>query len=164
MELGRRASKVSVRDPSKRKKMPDNSFETQSNENRSPQNSASDQSSVSLNVSSLISLCALGLLVAFFLPWINVLLIKPSGFELAKQEGKYLLLWAIPAFSAITFFAGLAKAGQKSIAQATGCLPFFFLMVAIYTDGTDILKTLDYGAYTSLAMGLGLMLLPSRLK
>ena len=144
--------------------MSDHSPETHTTENPSQHTSSSQQSSVTLEVPHLIGLCAIGLLIAFFLPWINLAFIKPSGFELAKQGGKYLLLWVIPAFSALTFFAGIAREGLKGAAQLTGLLPFLFLMVGIYTDGTDILKTLDYGGYTSLAAGLGLIILPSRLK
>ena len=75
-----------------------------------------------------------------------------------------MALWVIPGFSLVTLLAGIAKQGQKAISQFTGLLPFFFLLLEVHDAGKDILKTLDYGAYASLAMGLGLIILPSRLK
>lgn len=144
--------------------MSDNSPNTGSSENVDRQTEANGQSSVTLSISHLIGLCSIGLLVAFFLPWLNLLIVRGSGFELAKQGGMALTLWAIPALSLVTFLAGMAKDGQKGMAQFTGCLPFFFLIAAVYENGADILKTFDYGAYASLAFGLALVVLPSRLK
>lgn len=144
--------------------MSDHSPETESNETSSPSTSSSGQSSASLDVGHLVSLCAIGLLVSFFLPWIKILFIRGSGFDLAKQGGVALALWVIPAFSLVTLLAGMAKQSQKAISQFTGLLPFLFLILEVHDAGTDILKTFDYGAYASLAMGLGLIVLPSRLK
>ena len=45
--------------------------------------------SVSLNTSQLVSVCAVGLIICFFLPWISFFFFgKPSGFDLAKEGAK----------------------------------------------------------------------------
>jgi hypothetical protein len=125
---------------------------------------SSDRQSVSLSLSHAISLCAAGLLVCFFLPWVNLLLVKPSGRDLASEGGKLLLLWSIPIFSAITILAGIAKQSQKTVAQLTGALPFIFLGLGLYDEGKDLMQGLELGAYISLGLGLVLFILPRRLK
>lgn len=125
----------------------------------------SENQTVSLNKSQLASICAAGLFICFFLPWVNFLLGKPSGLDFAKEGGKYILLWAIPIFSAVTVFAGITKnPNQKAVAQLTGALPFFVLGAALYDGGKDILRMLEIGAYAGLAIGLVLFLVARRLK
>jgi hypothetical protein len=120
--------------------------------------------SVSLNLSHAVSLCAVGLLVCFFLPWIDFLLGKPSGLDFTKQGGKFQLLWAIPIFCAFTVLAGITKSSQRVVAQLTGALPFFVLVVGLKEEGGDLLRVLGIGGYGSLALGLLLLILPRRLK
>ena len=128
--------------------------------------------SVSLNTSQLISACAVGLIICFFLPWISFLFWgKPSGFELAKEGAKtkgdavaFAFLWAIPFFSLVTFLAGMVKQSQKNIAQFTGAFPFAALAYGLYYVGSDLMKILEFGAYISLLLGLVLFILPRRLK
>ncbi len=120
--------------------------------------------SVSLNKSHLVTFCAAGLLVCFFLPWINLLFCKPTGLDFAKDGGKGLLLWAIPIFSALTIVAGVTKRSQKHVAQFAGLLPFFALGFGLYNSGTDLMHILEVGAYGSLALGLLLIILPRGLK
>jgi hypothetical protein len=128
--------------------------------------------SVTLNSRHLISFCAVGLIICFFLPWISFLFWgKPSGFDLAKAGSKaegnavaLVFLWAIPFCSLVTVLAGMAKQSQKNIAQFTGALPFAALSVALYFHGSNLMKALEFGAYVSLVLGLVLFILPRRLK
>ncbi len=123
-----------------------------------------EQLSVSLNMSHAISLCAAGLLICFFLPWIAIFMARPSGFAFAKEGGNFWLLWSIPIFSVLTIIAGITKSSQKVIAQFTGAVPFFVLSYALYHNGKDLMHALDTGAYGSLVLGLALFILPRRLK
>jgi small-conductance mechanosensitive channel len=146
----------------------------QTNTPQQPQKATSpnENQSVSLNTSQILSACAVGLIICFFLPWISFLFLgKPSGFDLAKEgakaEGKafaLVFLWAIPFCSIVTVLAGMVKQSQKNIAQFTGALPFAALAVALYFNGSDLLKVLEFGAYISLVLGLVLFILPRRLK
>ena len=144
-------------------------------ENLSPENktqtpteprstAATDHPSVSLNLSQTVSLCAGGLLVSFFLPWINFLGLKLSGFDLAKSGDKGLLLWLILVLCALVIFAGITKRSQKMAAQLVGILPFFVLGYGIYREGKDLLHFLGLGAYIALLLGAVLFVLPRRLK
>lgn len=120
--------------------------------------------SVSLNMSHIVNICALGVLIAFFLPWINVLFGKPSGLDFAKEGGQFSLLWSIPIMSAITIAAGISKQSQKVVGELTGALPFCALGLGLYHNGQDLLKVLEIGAYASLASGLVLSVVARRLK
>lgn len=119
---------------------------------------------VSLGRTQLVNLCALGLGVSFFLPWVNVLFGTISGFDLQKDGGGQRLLWLIPIFCAITLFAGVTKRSQQIAGQLTGALPF---VVGIYwycKIGNDLFHGLTYGAYLSLAFGIALFVLPRKAK
>lgn len=74
------------------------------------------------------------------------------------------MLWSIPAFSAITVFAGMAKSSQKGVAQLAGALPFFALAYGLYNVGQDLMKIVAIGGYLSLGLGLALFILARRIK
>jgi hypothetical protein len=126
--------------------------------------SGNENQSVSLNLSHAVNFCAAGLLVCFFLPWIDFFLGKPSGLDLAKEGGKLQILWGIPIFCVLTIFAGLTKRSQKTVAQMTGALPFIVLGVGINDQGKDLMHVLGIGAYAGLTLGLLMFILPRRLK
>jgi hypothetical protein len=144
--------------------MPDETIiktETQSSE--IPTATPSGQS-VSLNVSHVLGFCAIGLGICFFLPWFSILFVKPTGFDFAKEGGVYLLLWMLPIFCVLTFFAGVTKTSQKNAAIFTGILPFVILAIGCVNLGSDLLKALEIGAYAGLGLGLALIVLPLGLK
>ena len=72
-------------------------------------NAAPGNQTVSLGRAQLVSLCALGLGVSFFLPWVQFFGGNVSGFDLQKLGDQQRLLWLIPIFCAITIFAGITK-------------------------------------------------------
>ncbi len=123
-----------------------------------------EHQAVSLNRSHLVNICAIGLLICFFIPWINFFGLRPSGLDFAKQGGKGLLLWSIPIFCAITVFATVTKRSSKIISQLTGSLPFFVLAYGLHRESKDIIQVLGAGAWIGLVLGLALFILPRRLK
>lgn len=120
--------------------------------------------SVSMNTAQLVGLCATGLLICFFLPWVQILFGKPSGFDLARQGDHFYLFWALPFFCVVTTIAGFTKNPVKIIAQITGCLPFGILIWGLSQVGSELLKALEAGAYGSLALGVALLVLPRNIK
>jgi hypothetical protein len=112
----------------------------------------------------LVNLCAAGLGVSFFLPWAHVLFGDLSGFDLQKAGDGQLLLWLIPIFCAITFFAGVTKRSQKIAGQLTGALPFCVGIYWYNRIGSDLTHILAYGAYLSLIFGAALFVLPRKTK
>ncbi|MFN7139408.1 MAG: hypothetical protein ACK4UN_08725 [Limisphaerales bacterium] len=139
--------------------------ETKAQETSNTQASTVSRESVSvrLNLSQAINICAIGLGICFFLPWITIWGMGASGFEFAKQSGKALVLWSIPIFCAITIFATVTKRSPKIIGQLTGALPFFVLAYGLYHE-KELLKIVAFGGWISLILGLALFILPRRLK
>jgi hypothetical protein len=119
---------------------------------------------VSVGRTELVSLCALGLGVSFFLPWANVLFGTLSGFDLQKMGDEHRLLWAIPVFCVVTITAGFAKQSQKHVAQITGVLPYIVGVYWYLKLKDDFFHILTYGAFLSLAFGAALLILPRNQK
>ena len=119
---------------------------------------------ISLNRSAALALCAAGLAISFFLPWATILGSSASGFDLQKMGDEQRLLWLIPAFSAITIIAAIAKSGQRFAGQFTGLLPFAVGVYWFFKLGEDMPKILSYGAYLSLFFGAALFIIPRRMK
>jgi len=111
---------------------------------------------------SLTNLCALGLGVSFFLPWVHILFGEVSGFDLQKAGDGQLLLWLIPVFCVITVISGFARSGQHIVARITGLLPFIVGIYWLIKIGSDLFQILVYGAYLSLSFGLLLLILPKK--
>jgi len=129
-----------------------------------PATTTPENQTVSLGRAQLVNLCAAGLGVSFFLPWVNILGGNVSGFDLQKLGNEQRLLWLIPIFCAITFFAGVTKRSQKIAGQLTGALPFA-VGVYWYTKlGSDMFHVLTFGAFLSLAFGAALFILPRKSK
>lgn len=131
--------------------------------NAEPTQSETTPPSVTLSQQQIIMLCAVGLLVCFFLPWIKFM-VPISGFDMAKEGDRHLLFWLIPVFSGLTLFAVFTKRSPKIIAQLTGALPFVALVYGYTNIGKDLLQMLTFGGYLSLILGLALFILPRRLK
>ncbi len=128
-------------------------------------NSANESPGVTLNRSHLIAGAAVGMLIAFFLPWVRIFFGSPvSGFDLQKLSNGYKLLWLIPIASVITIFATFTGRSPKIAAQVTGTLPFIALAYWLYHLGGDLLKVLSIGAWLSLICGLALFILPRGMK
>src|SRR4051794_27463000 len=101
--------------------MPDQTVEN------SPSEPSSTSSPNSIAIAQGIALCASVVGLSFFLPWINFLGMKASGFDLVqKTGGAALLLWTIPFFGIVALLAGMTKSsGVKTAGQVAGIIPFF---------------------------------------
>lgn len=127
-------------------------------------NSMPEHQSANSGWSQLVSLCALGLGVCFFLPWAHVLFGNPSGFDLQKMGDEQRLLWLIPIFCVICIIAGIARQSQNFVARVTGLLPFIALVYWYNKIGSDLGQILAIGAYLSLIFGIALIILPTKSK
>lgn len=125
---------------------------------------APDNQAAKLGRTQLVSLCALGLSISFFLPWANFFGAKLSGFDLQKLGAEQRLLWLIPILCAVTIFAGITKRSQKIAAQLTGALPFVAGIYWYSKFGSDLFRILTFGAYLSLIFGAALFVLPRNAK
>lgn len=123
-----------------------------------------DGDTLQLSTANVITICSIGLVVCFFLPWIDLLFAKPSGLELAKEGDPYILLWVAPVFGVITCISAVSKQQLRTIASLTGIIPFVILIIGVYNMGPDLLKRLGGGGYGGLGFGLGLLLLSLKVK
>ena len=140
------------------------SLETKPQETSNSPAPSNEGGNVNLNLSKTASVCAAGLFVSFFLPWINFLGLKASLFHAAKQGGENLLYLSLPSFCVLTIIGGVTGKGQKTAAQLAGAVPFFAVGHSLYTHGTDIMQIFGIGAWLGLGLGLVLFLLGRRLK
>ena len=129
-----------------------------------PANAEPDHEADRLIRAMFVNLCALGLGVSFFLPWVHFLLGAPSGFDLQKLGHEQRLLWLIPVLCIITIVAGVTRMSQNVVGRLTGILPFIVGIYWYNKIGSDLLHILTYGAFLSLAFGLALIVLPGRSK
>lgn len=112
----------------------------------------------------LISLCAVGLGVSFFLPWVNFLGADLSGFDLQKTGDEQRLLWLIPLACALTIIFGVKKTSQRIIGEITCALPFLVGFYWYYKLGSDLFHILAYGAYLSLLFSAAMSVLLKKAK
>jgi hypothetical protein len=129
-----------------------------------PASAAPENQTITLGRAQLVSLCAAGLGISFFLPWANFFGANLSGFDLQKMGDEQRLLWLIPIFCAITIFAGITKRSQKIAGQLTGALPFAVGVYWYSKLGSDLFQILTYGAFLSLVFGVALFILPRKSK
>ena len=125
---------------------------------------APENRTVTLSRAHIVNLCAAGLGVSFFLPWVQIMGANISGFDLQKMGDQQLLLWAVPICCAITIFANVTKRSQEFAGQFTGVLPFLVGGYWYYKLGSDMFQILTYGAFLSLAFGAAMLILSRKLK
>ena len=129
-----------------------------------PAGTVPQNQTVSLNRTQLVNLCALGLGISFFLPWVQFFGGNVSGFDLQKLGDQQRLLWLIPIFCTITIFAGITKRSQNIAGQLTGALPFAVGVYWYCKLGNDLFNILTCGAFLSMAFGAALFILPRKSK
>lgn len=136
---------------------------SKSESNETSASSEQENQAVSVTRSHALILCAIGLGISFFLPW--VVLIRPiSGFDLQKLGDQHLLLWLIPVFSVITIVAGITKRNQRLAGQLTAALPFCVGIYWYNKLGDGLQHILTYGAFLSLIFGAALAIISRKLK
>lgn len=124
--------------------------------------SATTSSRPSPTARRLLDICATSLFFCFFLPWVNLLLVKPSGFDLAKAGGAWVLIWALPAFCLVTVLAGLSQQKwHKPAAVVTGFIPFVILFIGLFNHGEDLIQQLRPATHVGFFVGLVLIFLPT---
>ena len=105
------------------------------------------------------NLCAIALIIFFFLPWVQLFGFSASGFRLAQYIGSYAnLAWLIPVFSGITITIGLAGGSQREVGAITGFIPFVGLIYGLTKIGNNIFHVLSIGTYLTLIVSVAMIL------
>lgn len=125
------------------------------------------------------NLCAIGLIVFFFFPWVSIGgFISISGYEipdiakgfgqlaaLGSQTGKtdpriylFYLIYLIPIFSVLTLIFGLTNNNTKFTAFVSGIVPIAALFYALSQAGMDIFEGMAIGAWLTLLVAIAMIL------
>jgi hypothetical protein len=129
--------------------------------------------------------CAIGLLVCFFLPWLQIgetISISRKGYQipnLAHDIGKgigqfkgllggsentdpqvfwYYLIYLIPVFSVITIILGIMGKNVKATGFLAAAVPIGWFIYALIKLRTDLFKIMTFGAYLTLACAIIMIL------
>ncbi|MEQ2006790.1 MAG: hypothetical protein ABMA26_08325 [Limisphaerales bacterium] len=137
---------------------PANSPETPQPQSSSPQNPPA----ISIGKTQAANLCAVVVGVCFFLPWIQNIFLKLSGFEFQKLSDGGKVLWLMPIFCVITLYAGFVGKSQKIAGQLAGAAPFAILAYGLVNEGQKLIDVLAPGAWLGLVSGAALFLLVRR--
>jgi hypothetical protein len=126
----------------------------------------------------LETLLAIGLLIAFFLPWVSLGgLVKFSGYDIPDiargvgqlgqiftkkevsqwQMALYNVVYLIPLLSISIVVLDILKKGTKAFSLALGVLPILLFTFAINRAGKSIFQGLSVGAYLTFILGIGLI-------
>jgi len=113
------------------------------------------------NLHYVIGLCSLALIACFFLPWIRLFLITPSGYQLQQiPNSEIKLLWLIPGAALFALLATVTKKGVSTTSQLAGVMPFVGLVYSRYKLGEGLFELLQVGAYLALFLGVVLFVIP----
>ena len=122
---------------------------------------------------NLQNICAVILVIAFFLPWVSLDFISLSGFNLAGIGGASFLLWAIPLLSIgvlVSKFMDLDEwfrlwfhlPNRKKIStylpHASGAVPLFYVLSSRFQEGQISYEGAGIGIYLTFVAS-GVMLL-----
>ncbi len=122
------------------------------------------------NASKPVLYCAIGLLAAFFMPWVQLFGLGLSGYSLGKLGSYGNYAWVIPILAGATIWTSFSGANNRAVGILTGIVPLvaiFYGLVRIGGEGgpeaTDgILNlaghVLAIGAWLTIALSVAIIL------
>ena len=114
-----------------------------------------------MNIKKLENICAVILVIAFFLPWFSLGFISISGFNVAGIGGSSFLLWVIPLLSIgvlVSDFMDLDEKISTYIAYASGAVPLIYVLSRLFSTGGDFFEGAGIGIYLTLVASVGMLL------
>jgi hypothetical protein len=129
-----------------------------------PTTSSSVNSSSSIRHAS-ISLSAVALIIAFFLPWINFLGVDLNGFEIQKHFSSYRLIWLMPVLAVVVLLLNTFRLDTTFIRCVAGLCPFGILIYTLSRLDDQVLlraselllNELKLGGWLTFAAGVALI-------
>lgn len=119
------------------------------------------------------SICAIGLIIGFFLPWVDLGFFTVSGYQapkILKEIGgfsnivgqktdpritiAYIMLYLIPTFGVITIIANITNRSSKIPAFIAGAIPFAGCLYLISSGGGQVIKEAGTDIFKMIAVGL----------
>ena len=106
----------------------------------------------------LESVCAIAIVVAFFLPWAQLFGFSASGYGVTKLGSYANLLWLIPAAGLLALVLNLQASPHRTTGGViAGLMPWLALVFAVADVGNNLFHLLSIGAYVTLAASLTLL-------
>jgi hypothetical protein len=113
------------------------------------------------SIRTVMSLCCLGIIACFFLPWIQLFLATPSGYQLQQlPSDEVKLLWLIPLTAAVALVAAVTGKSMAIAGQTAGAMPFMALIYYAAKVGQGLFQALQIGAYLTLLCAAVLCIAP----
>jgi hypothetical protein len=114
---------------------------------------ASPQNSVAIAKHHIVAACSAALLGCFFLRWISLLFIQSTGLQLAREDGRAVVFWIVPALALVTLFLSAAKRPYRLVACLAGISPFALLCWGVVEMGADLFKIIVPTGWVTVAVG-----------
>jgi len=94
---------------------------------------------VNLNVhsSTPVVVCAVGLVAAFFLPWIRIFGVGISGYNLGQLDSYGNYAWIIPIVAGITIVLSFIEVDNRAVGAVAGIIPLGAILYALVRVGLD---------------------------
>jgi hypothetical protein len=110
----------------------------------------------------LVGACAIALCAVFFCPWIMILHVPLSGFDLAKSGGEFRLFALVP-LGALWALCADATGGRAQIAKlVAGAIPLLLFAYYYSQEEANLLDALQPGGYGLLGISVAIILVPCR--
>jgi len=114
---------------------------------------------VTLKRPQIVAVLSAGLIISFFLPWIQILGGGPSGLDFTKIGGIYTLLWLLPIVAFFAVIGGLSGKQYQTPGQLAAAITLSILCYALYHIGPDLFKALGIGGWVSIATSVILIVI-----
>ena len=94
---------------------------------------------MNLNVhsSTPVVVCAVGLLAAFFMPWIRIFGVGISGYNLGQLDSHGNYAWIIPIVAGITILLSYIEVSNRAIGVVAGIIPLGAILYALGRVGLE---------------------------
>lgn len=113
-------------------------------------------------ISKPVLFCAVGMLAAFFMPWVEIFGMGVSGFSLGKQGGDAACLWLVPILAGITIAVSVGARNNRPMGILTGVMLLLMLAFSLLrlsnAAGTNaVTQLLSVGFYATVLLCIAII-------
>ena len=115
-----------------------------------------------MNIKKIENICAVALIVAFFLPWMSMGFVSISGYKAATLGGSATLIFVIPLLSIVVLANDsmnfLDDDKSKYLTYATAGVPIVYILSRVINMGGDFFSGASIGIYLTLIAAVAMLL------
>jgi len=120
--------------------------------------------------SKIVLACALGMLAAFFAPWLEYSDVGMSGYNLGLLGPFGYYLWVVPALAGATVLLSLLGVSNRGIGAVCGIVPLasiVYIMFMLVNEGQDrttsgllqlASRVLELGAWLTIGLSVAIII------